>query len=114
MLEFNVGVLTQSEVSGYFSAELLCSLRHNDGPQEWRNSCLWLQPRAVLGSFFVVLMNFHLSQYDKLAEFKVSIMILRLLEEHLKPKGSTAVVRIRTRLGKILVANNQNTTRSGL
>ena len=37
-----------------------------------------------------------------------------LLEEHLKPKGSTAVVGIRTRLGEILVSNNQNTTRSGL
>ena len=41
----------------YFSAEPRCLFHRTDEPQEWRNSCLRLQPCSVLGSFGVVLMS---------------------------------------------------------
>ena len=45
---------------GDFTAEPLCSLRLIDEPQKWRNRCLRLRPRSLLG---VMLMsckvNFH-------------------------------------------------------
>ena len=52
----------KNRVCGDFTAEPLCSLRRTEEPT-WRNSCLRLRPRSVLGSFGVVLMsykvNFH-------------------------------------------------------
>ena len=44
-------------VRGYFASELSLLLRHADGPQKGRNSCLWLQSRSVLSSFGVLLMS---------------------------------------------------------
>ena len=46
VLEFNVRAYKQARV--FFRSELLCLLRRTDEPQQWRNSCLLLQPRSVL------------------------------------------------------------------
>ena len=80
----------KSECADIFHQSFLWLLRHTDDPREGRNSCVWLQSRAVLSSFGVVLMFCRVNREIKIPVYgerqtsNLSLEFLRIVNKQIK------------------------------